>query len=71
MKKIELIISNALVMFIEYIDKLIRSNQRRREEVKLETLLLQRLKDENTKELNISGVKAKVVKDSIEMKSKN
>ena len=54
----------------EYIRELIRADQRRREEMKLETLLLQRLQDENVKELNMAEVRAEAAKRVAERKSK-
>ena len=54
----------------EYIRELIRADQRRREEMKLETLLLQRLQDENVKELNIAEVRAEAAKRVAEQKSR-
>lgn len=46
----------------EYVRELIRADQKRREEKKLEMLLLQRLKEDSDLEFNIDDVRAELAK---------
>jgi antitoxin ParD1/3/4 len=46
----------------EYVRNLIRADQKRLEEQKLEKLLLERLKSGNEKEFNVEDVRAKLSK---------
>lgn len=46
----------------EYVRELIRADQKRREEKRLEMLLLQRLKEDSDLEFNIDDVRAELAK---------
>ncbi len=55
----------------EYIRDLIRADQKRRAEAQLETLLLERLQNNNAIEFDINQVKAEFTKRIIERGKKN
>ncbi len=55
----------------EYIRDLIRTDQKRRAEAQLETLLLERLQNNNAIEFDINQVKAEFTKRIIERGKKN
>lgn len=54
----------------EYIRELIRADQKRREQEQLETLLLQRLQNENEREFDITEIRQELVKRLAKRKQK-
>lgn len=46
----------------EYIRELIRADQKRREQEKIEALLLQRLQDADERQFNVSEIRAELAK---------